>query len=100
MNREEQIIAEAKKHYNDINCFNAFVHGVGWAELHPANVWREAKEKPRAKEWVLIQFVNDDYETMALDELGVETWSDWWCDNYKVIRWAYISDLIPKGGKR
>ena len=47
MTREEQIIAEAKKHYDDINCFNAFVYGVGWAELHPVDVWREAKEKPR-----------------------------------------------------
>ena len=99
MTRDEQIIAEAKKHYyDDINCFNAFVHGVGWAELHPANVWREAKEKPRAKEWVLIQFSGGDYEAFALDELGVETWSDWWCDNYKVIRWAYIKDLLPKKG--
>ena len=100
MNREEQIISEAKKYYNDINCFNAFVHGVGWAELHPANVWHKAKEKPRIKEWILVQFSGGDYEAFALDELAVETWSDWWCDNYKVIRWAYINDLLPKGGGR
>lgn len=100
MTREEQIITYAKKHYyDDINCFNAFIHGVGWAELHPANVWHEAKEKPRIKEWILVQFSGGDYEAFALDELGVETWSDWWCDNYKVIRWAYIADLLPKGGE-
>ena len=100
MNRDEQIIAAAKKRYNDINCLNAFVHGVCWAELHPVDVWHEAKEKPRAKEWMLIQFGEDDYEALALDELGVETWSDWWCKNYKVIRYAYITDLLPKGGER
>ena len=97
---EEQIISEAKKHYNDINWFNAFVHGVCWAELHPANVWHDAKEKPRTKEWILIQFSGGDYEALALDEFGVETWLDWWCKNYKVIRYAYITDLLPKGGER
>ena len=99
MTREEQIITEAKKHYSDINCFNAFIHGVGWAELHPVDVWHDAKEKPRSKEWMLVQFGEDDYEALALDELGADTWN-WWCKNYNVIRWAYISDLMPKGGEK
>ena len=101
MIREEQIISEAKKYYRDsINCHNAFLHGVEWSDKYPVNVWHEASEKPRAKEWILIQFSGGDYEALALDELGVETWSDWRCKNYKVIRWAYISDLLPKGGER
>ena len=97
MTRDEQIIAEAKKHYDDINCHNAFLHGVEWADEHPANVWHEAKEKPRAKEWMLVQFGEGDYEAFALD-LSVDTWN-WWCKNYKVRRWAYIKDLLPKGGE-
>lgn len=97
MSRDEQIISEAKKHYyDDINCHNAFLHGVEWADEHPANVWHDASEKPRAKEWILIQFEEDDYEAFSLSELGVEMFSDWWCDDYKDIRWAYISDLLPK----
>lgn len=33
MTREEQIIAEAKKYYSkDINCYDAFLHGVEFAE--------------------------------------------------------------------
>lgn len=44
MKREEQITSEAKKHYyDDINCYNAFLHGVEWAEKHPANVWHDAR---------------------------------------------------------
>ena len=78
----------------------AFTTGAYWADRHQQNVWHEAKEKPRAKEYILVQFSGGDYETFALDELVVETWSDWWCDNYKVIRWAYISDLLPKGGAK
>ena len=98
MTREEQIITEAKKYYSDsINCHNAFLHGVEWAELHPADVWHEAKEKPRAKEWILVQFEEDEYETLVLSD-GMNTWFNDWVDEYRAIRWAYITDLLPKGG--
>ena len=99
MTIEEQIIAEAKKHYNDINCFNAFIHGVGWTELHPANVWHEAKEKPRAKEWLLLQISEDSYLSMYLNEFAVDNWVDVFCNTLGVVRYAYIKNLLPKGGE-
>ena len=85
---------------DELNRNRAFEEGAKWADEHPINVWHEASEKPRTKEWILIQYSGGDYEALSLDELGIETWSDWWCDNYKVIRWAYISDLLPKGGEQ
>ena len=94
MTRDEQIIAEAKKHYNDINCFNAFVHGVGWAELHHANVWHDTSEMPKDGEWILIQFVEDSYNTLVLCDMDADTFCAW-CKKYGVIRWAYIADLLP-----
>ena len=101
MIRDEQIIAEAKKHYyDDINCHNAFLHGVEWADAHPVDVWHEAKEKPRSKEWILVQFEEDEYETLALSESGVNTWFNVWVDEYRAICWAYIKDLLPKKGMR
>ena len=101
MTREEQIIAEAKKYYSDsINCHNAFLHGVEWADEHPVDVWHDASEKPRAKEWILVQFEEDEYQTLALSEGGVDTWFNDWVDEYRAIRWAYIKDLLPKGGEQ
>ena len=98
---EEQIITEAKKHYyDDINCHNAFLHGVEWADEHPINVWHDASEKPRAKEWILVQFEEDEYETLALSESGVSTWFNVWVNEYRAIRWAYLRDLFPKGGEQ
>ena len=101
MNRDEQKASKAKEYYpDDFNCYYAFLDGAKRSDSNPINVWHDAKEKPRAKEWLLIQFSGGDYETFALDELGVETWSDWWCKNYNVIRYAYITDLLPKGGEK
>ena len=95
MKREEQIISEAKKHYyDDINCHNAFLHGVEWADEHPVDVWHDANEEPRHKELML-----------GIDSDGVSLYK--WCeqeyswDSFVTItelsRWAYISDLLPKG---
>lgn len=102
MNREEQIISEAKKHYSDsINCHNAFLHGVEWADEHPANVWHSADEEPK-----------DKYEIMVQDEFGhfwltdyvedISHYQNGWKEcaaSECIIRWAYISDILPKGGE-
>ena len=100
MSRDEQIIAEAKKHYyDDINCFNAFVHGAGWAELHPANVWHDASEMPKEGEWILIQFDEDSYDALVFCDMNAAAFCTC-CKKYGSTRWAYISDLLPKGGNK
>ena len=51
MTREEEILSKAKKYYSDsINCHNAFLHGVEWADEHPNNVWHDASEMPKGGE--------------------------------------------------
>ena len=100
MNREEQIISEAKKHYyDDINCHNAFLHGVEWADEHPANVWHEPSEIPEEGQRILVHF--NKYYGDAHTFLGFDA-DDWrdWCKKYNVSGWAVIGDLLPKGGKQ
>lgn len=99
MTREEQILSEAKKHYyDDINCHNAFLHGVEWADEHPVDVWHDASEMPKEGEWILIQFDEDSYDTLVLCDMDADIFYAW-CKKYDVIRWAYIADLLPKGGE-
>lgn len=103
MTREEQIISEAKKHYYDsINCHNAFLHGVEWADEHPINVWHEASEAPEddCKE-ILYQdkygawFFALKHDIVVVLEIN---WEDFAAEN--ISRWAYIDDLLPKGGAK
>lgn len=98
MKREEQIITEAKKYYSDsINCHNAFLHGVEWADEHPVDVWHDAYQIPMGKyRWVLVQLGVDRYDVRQL--LDDDKWCVW-SKGRNIIRWAYISDLLPKGGK-
>ena len=98
MIREEEILSKAKKYYSDsINCHNAFLHGVEWADEHPVDIWHDASEEPRHNELML-----------GIDSDGVSLYK--WCEQEdswgsfatitELSSWAYVSDLLPKGGKK
>ena len=105
MTRDEEIITACKSflsRYPNIDQAGlsiGFLDGAVWADKHPVNVWHDASEKPRANEWLLIQFSEDDYDALSLNDLYIDMWCTW-CNTYNVIRWAYIKDLLPKGGER
>lgn len=63
------------------------------------SLWHDASEMPKEGEWILIQFDEDYYDTLVLCNMDADTFCAW-CKMYGVIRWAYISDLLPKGGAR
>lgn len=97
MTRNEKI-KEAYKAYMDnggmlqSNLWFAFKAGAEWADTHPV-IWHDASEVPQENEYVLIQDDENDYDvtlTQSTDE-----W-DTWCGTCKIIRWAYLKDLLPK----
>ena len=92
MNREEQIISEAKKHYyDDINCHNAFLHGVEWADEHPVDVWHDASEEPRCEE-LLLGENSDGFSIYRW--CGQEDNREAFVNATGLSRWAYIADLL------
>lgn len=94
--RIEQIEKFASQCYEDGEKYSAFIAGAIWADNNPVNVWHEASEMPKEGEWILIQFDEDSYDTLVLCDMDADTFCAW-CKKYGVIRWAYISDLMPKG---
>ena len=103
MNREEHIISEAKKHYyDDINCHNAFLHGVEWADEHPVDIWHDASEEPQGEYKIICQ---DEFEHVWLTDWRevVKQHSSGWEEYVAcecIVNWAYVSDIMPKGGKK
>lgn len=102
MKRDEQIISEAKKHYSDsINCHNAFLHGVAWADKHPINIWHQASEVPENGAHILMEcklLDSKEFKSYNIDYKGVVNW-EVLKRYFGISRWAYISDLLPKGGE-
>ena len=74
-----------------------FKAGAAWADRNPANKWHDVSDEPTKKGYLLIQFGNAEYGTFRLRDIDV--WRAWLMKNCYIIRWAYISDLLPKGGE-
>ena len=76
--------------------------GAHWVDEHPINVWRPASEEPKYGEIILVEVIN----TLSKeDEVNyyVEYSKEWVIKSMKtdgfICQWAYIKDLLPKGGK-
>lgn len=100
MKREEELINEAKKYYSDnIQCYEAFLHGTKFADEHPKNVWHDVSEEP--KEYPIIY--QDEFSDVWIMQFSLKDFVDGW-EDFKgfecVTRWAYIKDILPKGGEK
>ena len=64
-----------------------------------SKIWHDATEMPKEGEWILIQYDEDCYDTLVLCDLLTDIFYAR-CKKYGDIRWAYIEDLLPKGGEK
>ena len=113
MTREEEIKKAAQAYISgdtlSIQYLMHFENGAGWADEHPnlERLWHDASEEPQYKnkrilahsecfDYFFVDFPGylmvlyggqtDDWETVVLRK--------------KISKWAYISDLLPKGGEQ
>lgn len=66
-----------------------------WADEHPAKVWHDVSEMPKEEEWILIQYDEDSYDALVFCDVNAVAFCTC-CKKCGSIRWAYISDLLPK----
>ena len=109
MIREEEILNAAREYNNGITLSSPsnvlhFEAGAKWADEHPnlESLWHDVTEEPQEKEWEILCFSPD--WTLALDPWILQdrfdkNWSEF-VKSYDMQRWAYIEDLLPKGGEK
>ena len=87
--------------------YDAFMAGVDWADDNPRqdvvnlnDIWHDASEEPAGDDWVIL--CEDDSGNCFCQNkiIVVELFLNWQKSAEKVWlkRWAYVSDLLPKGG--
>ena len=88
---------DREERWYEIGC----IDGLKAADAEPnlESLWHDASEEPKEGEWILIQFDEDCYDTLVLCDLAADLFYAR-CKKYGDIRWAYISDLLPKGGEK
>lgn len=88
-------------HIVDVERDAAFIAGALWADRNPdlSSLWHDASEEPKGTCIVLCDGL--DNRQWVVDYLHIDmsyaNWQDY-ADAISVSRWAYISDLFPKGG--
>ena len=93
--------------YTEHDIKQAFEKGAEWADTHPKNVWHDASEEPQYKnkrilaysEYFDYFFVDFPSYLMIKDGGQFKNWETVVLRN-KISKWAYISDLFPKGGEQ
>ena len=108
MTREEQILQAARNYVSHVTLSSPsdvihFGYGAKWADEHPnlESLWHDAVKEPQGDYIILcdgldyLQWV-EDYQHI---DMSYANWQDY-VNAFKVIRWAYISDLLPKGGEK
>ena len=105
MKREEEIITACKgflaayPNIDQAGLSIGFLDGAVWSDKNPVNVWHDASEEPKENSVILVQWNikgNSGYEFYYADSIN---W-DRYVEIYGVSIWAYISDLLPKGGEK
>ena len=103
--RIEQIEKFASQCYEDGEKYSAFIAGAIWADNNPVNVWHDASEEPKEQKdnfaQILYQDKIDTCRVIVKHDIVVTlgvAWEDFAAEN--ISRWAYIDDLLPKGGEK
>lgn len=80
-----------------INIQEAFEEGAKWADNHPINVWHDVSEEPNWNTDIL--FIARNGKVHKVSKIDNSLY-DWLKDNDGIDKWAYIKDLLPKGGEK
>ena len=107
--RINQIEQFASQCYEDGEKYSAFISGAIWADNNPPQdvvnlnfVWHDASDIPQCEYDIICQdtlgdvWVTHRRAVTKYYETGWEERAIREC----IARWAYVSDLLPKGGKR
>ena len=114
MTREEQRIEQIEKFasqcYEDGNSYSAFMSGAIWADCNPDqdvvnlnDVWHDAIEEPQGDEWHIAYIdVFGSIQSLKCPSVTFDTFPSLadFAAGIGMQCWAYISDLLPKGGDR
>ena len=88
---------DREKRWYEIGC----IEGLAAADEEPnlERLWHDAGEEPRLNKWFLAQIGDDAFDTFVMAMEKNQDWKEW-ANGINIKRWAYIEDLLPKGGKK
>ena len=81
----------------------AFIAGAAWADKHPdiSALWHPASEEPQGRDWRILCEDESGKCWVASRRDAFTIGYNWqeFAEDEALTRWAFIKDLLPKGGK-
>ena len=107
MIRKKQILNAAREYNEGVTLSSPsnvlhFEAGANWADEHPKNIWHSASEEPKNDSHILMQynyFGDKEYKSFHNEYDEFINWEKL-VKIHGISQWAYISDLLPKGGEK
>ena len=106
MTRDEEIKQAAYSQYcnSESLCFtlmcDSFRLGAKWADNHPKNVWHDASEVPNENTSIVFIWYGNLIHKLEIIPNVDKSFYSWLTANRYIKQWAYIDDILPKGGKK
>ena len=107
MTRYEEILKAARDYVNGVTPSSPsnvihFENGAKWADKHPnlESLWHGVSEEPQDDLVIIYQDKHGDCWFATKRDIVILN-INWECfATINIKRWAYISDLLPKGGEK
>ena len=92
-------VGENIEFFNNIDGLERLANNPTQDVVNLNDVWHDAsEEEPNLIDSILIQFAEGYCDVYTIQiKAQTDLWHDW-CKEYEVLRWAYVKDLLPKGG--
>ena len=103
---DDKKIEEAAKQHSEESyisgyfqaCYkDAFIDGAKWMQEELLkDLWHPASEEPEKNHFVLFKTAGNSFET---EYIGKNDWANI-VRCFKVVKWFYVDDLLPKKGDK
>lgn len=86
------------ENYTEYDIRQAFEKGAMFADHNPdiSSLWHDASEEPKIGSNIVAINGNDKWWDIQPYD-GYYNWRNW-VSSYDIKKWAYIYDILPKGG--
>ena len=85
--------------YTEYDIREAFEKGAKWAEGHLKNVWHLANEVPNENTSIVFIWYGNLIHKLEIIPNVDKSFYSWLTANRYIKQWAYIDDILPKGGE-
>lgn len=78
-------------------CRASFKDGIEW---YKEAIWHDKSEEPKERKYILVQWLYEGRTSYETDRVQSKVRWQYRVAENNIIKWCYLTDLLPKGGDK